>query len=436
MTVSSPSRLRPILTGIAALAVVVTVLLWVTGTSDIERFEVGSGVALRGPSGAGAVLVRHDDGSWHVVDPRVADASTPIETPLLGEPVLSLGGTVFALHPDGMSMTRAVEGQVHRVDGLPLPTSARMLGVLVFPSTSGSFRDIPLVGFQAGSGDALSLAWIDLLAARGGDASEVIRTVMTADGQTPQLGPDAKVLTSVYGPAFAWIGADGWEAWSLVGEEGATRTGSLSAAGGNAQIGFELPGTWNPVAHVVVAEGHTCPIAHFAPDGKSLVLQGRRDGGLYALDLIEGRLLFMAEGNLGASRRVSPGGGFRSDPVRLVAGQWSREDYLQILETHLRGGGRMAFKISFMHNYLVALNPSGERMTYAGASFVEADDASFDEKLYAFDFGDPSRGALELGRRPGGIPDRGPLFVDNDVVVWIEDGVVHGLRYLSSTDTP
>lgn len=434
----TPPRTSGRLRVTAVLIVVAAVLVWLTRTSDVERLEVGVGERLAGPTGSGFVLVGDDDGAWAVVDPLDPTVRAEIPSPRLGEPLLTIGGTVFTLHPDGMSQTRAERGVVSRVEGLPVPSSARLLGVAVQPSEqTGTFRDVPFVGWVAPGDDALTVRWIDLIAAgTGGDVDDVLRPVVTPDGRTPRVPTDAEVLTSRYGPSFAFVGAEGWEAWTLVGEEGEPRERELESDDGlgEATIGFLLPGAWDPAARVALAPEHRIPVAHFAPDGRALIVEGRRGGGLYMLDLRDGTLQFMAEGNLGASRRVSPGGGFRGDPLRLVTAQWSREDYLQIFETHLSGGGRMSFKVAFAHNYLVALAPSGERMAYAGASFEEGDDAPFDETLYVFDWGDPARGAVELGERIGGVADRGPLFVDDVTVVWIEDGVVRGLRYLPEPD--
>lgn len=415
---------------VAVLAIVFAVLLWLTGTSDVEFVDLGYANFIAGPPGAGVVLVQNVPDRWSVVDPRDPDARAEIPSPVIGDPVLALGGTVYALHPDGMSMTRADKGVVSRIEGFPVGESDRLLGVLMVPSKSGAFRDVPVVGWQAPGDEARRVVWVDLIAASTGDLGDVLRPIETEGGEAVFVPDGRDVHTSRFGPSFAFVGDEGWEAWTLVGEEGEPRSRTLSSDDlGDTAIRFELPGAWDPTAVRVVAPGHRVPVAHFAPDAESLIIEGRRGGGLYTLDLLDGTLMFMAEGNLGRSRRVASGGGFRGDPPRLVHAEWSREDFLQIFETHLGGGGRMGFKFALMHNYRVALNPSGTRMAYAVASFDETGNQTIVETLYAFDYGDPSRGALELATRAGAWDNWGPLFVDDDTLVWKDLDGLKALHY-------
>ena len=131
----------------------------------------------------------------------------------------------------------------------------------------------------------------------------------------------------------------------------------------------------------------------------------------------------MASGNLGFSTRVPFSAGFRGDPLLMVAPVRDNEGYLQLMQTHLRGGGRYGISTGAVHHYHVTISHDGRYLAYCQATFNEDEETPIDEALYLFDF-DVGRAVYDFERRGGG-PLQGPLFVgDGPTMVFVAQGRV------------
>ena len=314
-------------------------------------------------------------------------------------PALQADGSAYVLTDEGLRWMHGSEalmpgGEVLLVIGHDLlPAGCRLEGVVG--------GDLPLLSapMSAAGGPAGPRK---LLLCEGAPKTPDLRTVFDAEGEA-QLPAGAEPVLSRNSLAFAFVGARGWEAWSLDSPHLARR---------------------------VVAEGCARPGAVFTPDGRALVVPGRTDG-LWLLGLADGRLDLMADGNLGVSRRVAHAVGFRAQPPLMVAPGWGLDGWLQIFQTHLSGGGRTAFGTGFMHHYGVVLSPDGNLMVYAQASFDEKSDEPFVEELYAFDFARPGEAAQQLDTRAGGGAAQGPYFVgDKGSLVYIAQGEARRVELL------
>jgi hypothetical protein len=241
-----------------------------------------------------------------------------------------------------------------------------------------------------------------LVLCQGGPFGAAHLTPITpADGES-HVPEGAALITSRRSRALAFLGPDGWEAWS-VGDGGLARR--------------------------AVAERCLRPGALFTPDGETLVVPGRVDG-LYRLDLADGSMNFMVEGNPGLSRRVGQSWDFRQVPAPdgglqwvLLSPQWDMESRLQIVQAHLRGAGREFMTLGGAHHYGVSLSRDGRLLAYTQAAFDEQENASFVEDVYLFGFDAPGSPAILLESRRGGRSDQGPVFVgDGSSLVYLADG--------------
>jgi hypothetical protein len=390
-----------------ALVLLAMVVFWLV-TKPVVRFTLGPGLELVTSVGVDAFAVREAEGIWRLYDSRARNQSDGLllPTPVIGRPALQRDGSAYVLTDQGLYWMRGIQqvvpgGEVVKIfSSDELPLGVRLEGVVdgsdpVLSVTSRSTRR--------------------LLICRGGPITDATLTpLMDSDGEArlPQTAPGgdplgSAVLCATNANALAFRGEDGWEAWVL----------------GKSVI-----------SERVVADGCDSVVAIFTPDGRGLLVEGR-EAGLWILSLETGRLDFMAEGNLGLSRRVDPAFGFRFEPERLVAPTWGLDGWLQIYQTHLGGGGRWAYSVGFLHHYSVAASTTGRFLVYAQAEFDEQGDDPFDEALYVFDFDHPAVAATQLGSRTGGLRGQGPAFIgDGASLVFLADGVTYRSELLIPAD--
>jgi hypothetical protein len=370
--------MRRTILGLLALLVVAGVVHWLV-SRPVVRFSLGKAEALVTAAGVQSFAVREPGNQWrlYAASARRPEEGRLLPGPVLGMPALQDDGSVFVFNADGLRWVHGSQplvpgGEVLLVLGSDeLPADCRLEGVL---GGEHPLLSAP-VSAAAGPGGPRKL-----LLCEGAPTSAKLRNVFDADSEA-RLPPGAVPLLAHGALALAFQGEEGWEAWSL-----------------------QAPN----LARRVVAHGCSKPGAVFTPDGRALIVPGRTDG-LWMLSLKDGRLDLMAEGNLGVSRRVAHGVGFRTQPALMVAPGWDLEGWLQIYQTHLSGGGRTAFGSGFMHHYGVAISSDGNLMAYAQAVFEEGAAASFVEDLYLFDFAQPD--AVFLDSRQGGGVAQGPCFI-------------------------
>ncbi len=225
------------------------------------------------------------------------------------------------------------------------------------------------------------------------------RLVPVADAAGEARVPAGReVLLGRAARELAFLGEQGWEAWSLGADGGPARR--------------------------AVAQDCSKPGALFVPQGGELLVRGRVDG-LWLLSLHDGRMKLVGEGDLGVSRRVPMSYGWRFDPVRLVASHWDPNGWLQVFQTHVPSGTRWGFNLGFVHHYGVAMSADGRFMAYVQAVFDEDAEDPFVEHLYRFDFNQPELGAVEFGARRGGHAGQGPVFIGSGgSLVFIANGEV------------
>jgi len=395
--------MRRLLTFLAVL--VLAAAVWWIVRPPVALDDLGPAMRLVTRDGVPLILVGDAAGDWRALP---QSARTPEDGYLLppglrGRPFLDAQGGVVALHAHGV--VRLVEGKPELE--MPLPDVLRVDDASpgmtpAAPRAPG--REVQLVGLDAA--DEPVLLW------QSPEGSRLFVRVRIADDwrllelpdgepASPVGGPGARLVLSPAQRALAFLGRDGWEAWL-----------------------YET----TPVRRRV-ASGCSGAQALFTPDGAALVLDGKVKG-LWRLELEEDTLHFMAEGNLGHHERIPFSAGFRQIPTDdspgiatlMVAPQSDYQGFLQIVQTHLSGGGRWSFGGGFLHHYEPAVSPDGRWLTYVQAQ-LDAD--VLDEELYLFDFEHPDRPALALARRTGGRPGQGPAFVgDGSVLVFIARGRV------------
>lgn len=383
---------------LAALAFLVWLASWLASRRAM-RFTLGHGDQLVARDGVDGFAVREAPGLWRLFDAAAREPGDGVLLPadLDGRPVLAPDGGAWSLADDGLLRTAGPRAGGATVQVLPagtLPAGVALAGV--------AEGDVPVLVVP---GDAGSAA-LGLVLPVVPDGEPCL--VALGDAQGPAALPagaaEADVACTPAAAAAAVCTARGWEAW-----------------------------TWDPAGNArrVLAEGCTQPGALFTPDGRALIVPGRV-AGLWTLNLADGRMAQMAEGNLGLSRRVPPSATYRGagEHVVLVAPQWNLDGWLQVYQSHLFGGGRMSFGLSFMHHYGLALSADGRFMAYCQAAFDEASDAPFEEELFVVDF-DQSVSTLAVGARRGGLAHAGPHFVGSGAsVVYLADGDVHRIELL------
>lgn len=391
---------RRILT-ILALLLLALVVRWLAG-KPVVRFTLGPGYQLVTSPGVDGFAVKEAEGLWRLYDTRSHSQSDGmlLPTSVIGRPALQRDGSAYVLTDKGLYWMRAGHpfapgGEVVQIFGADeLPPGVRLHGVV---NGSEPILSVPSDGSRR------------LLICRGGPITNVVLTTVMGSHGEARLPHGSPVICASNAPALAFLGEQGWEAWALGKSVLSTR---------------------------VVAEGCNGRAALFTPDAGGLIVEGREDG-LWMLSLETGRLDFMAQGDLGLSRRVDPAFGFRFEPDRLVAATWGLDGWLQIFQTHFGGGGRWGYSVGFLHHYAVATSQDGRFMVYAQADFDEQGDDPFDEALYVFDFARPGAPATQLGSRTGGLIGQGPAFIGNGAaLVFLADGVTYRSELLTPTEEP
>jgi hypothetical protein len=386
--------MRRHLGALVGLAVLAAAVAWLV-TRPVVRFSLGGAVSLVAEPGVPTFALQEASGRWRLYSAGARGAQDGLDLPdgVLGRPALQADGSACVLTAEGLSWVHAAHPIVPGGEVVPLlgrdalPDGARLVGMLAGTE--------PLLAAPAGDG-------LRLLVCQGGPMRRArLVPIMPRDGDGA-VPADATLVVSRASRALAFPGAGGWEAW-VVDDGG--------------------------VARRAVADECTDPGAVFTPDGRALIVPGRV-GGLWKLDLADGRMNHMAEGNLGISRRVPPSHEFRQVPASaggmqwvLLAPQWDIEGRLQIYQAHLSGGGRKGLTIGGAHHYGVTLSQEGHLLAYTQSGFDEQGEAPFVEDIYLFDFDSPASAAMLLESRRGGRAGQGPAFVgDGTSLVFLADG--------------
>lgn len=363
---------------LVSAGILAAVLLWLSSPS-LQPIDLGSAEQLLGRPGVGRFIVG-DARGWRSLS---TEARTPSEawalpTELIGRPALVSDGSALCLL-DGGLVVLGLDGELRPGPELP-------------PDAVGSSWE--LIGVDAGDRPVLACETVAgrrllVVEDEGGGWLE-----LSSRKRFASPPPGAEILLSSTRRALAYRGEECWEAW--VFDSSPVRRFSAADCSGHSAV--------------------------FSPEGDALILDGRTDG-IYRLELDSGRITFMAKGNLGHSRRVPFAAGFRGDPLLMVAPVRDNEGYLQIVQTHLHGGGRYGISTGAVHHYHAACSQDGRYLAYCQATFDEGGEAAIDEALYLFDF-DVGRAVYDFERRSDGSP-RGPLFVgDGPNLVFVADGRV------------
>lgn len=363
---------------LASAGILAAVLLWLS-SSGLEPVDLGTGDKLIGRPGVGRFLVGDGQG-WRSLSagPRSPSEGWALPEGLIGLPALASDGSAMALLPTGLVRV-GQDGELQNGPDLPADDGGldwELLGL------DGS--DLPVLAAQGEGGRRLAVI--------AGDGEGWLE-LSDADGFA-SLPEGAEVLLSKARRALAYRGHDCWEAW--VFDDGSVRRVTAADCSG----GFGV----------------------FSPEGDALILDGPTKG-IYRLELDSGRFSFMASGNLGYSERVPFSAGFRGDPLLMVAPVRDNEGYLQLMQTHLRGGGRYGISTGAVHHYHVTSSHDGRYLAYCQATFNEDEATPIDEVLYLFDF-DIGRAVYDFERLGGGSL-QGPLFVgDGPMMVFVARGRV------------
>lgn len=391
---------------IAATLLLVMVGVWLA-SKPIARFSLGPGEVLIARPGVDRLLVGDGAGRWTAFTSQARDASEGVDLgPVVGRPAIDDEGSVWFLEgPNLVRWSPAHRTTFGRIpDDWVLLAAPRHWSLIFALELEDGF--LAPVHLKPGTTSIPSTN-----EARG----RPISAMGEAGRVAPRIPDGSEVVVSPWSSAFAFIGEDGWEVWSHDTEV----TDSLQA--------------WTRV----VARDHRKPRAVFAPDGEQLILEGKVKG-LWLLSLSDGRLEFMGDGNLGASRRVQNTMDFVRHPAPvLFTGQWTLDRRLHVTSSHLGGGGRYQPKVGLFHDYSPALSWDGGLLVYCQSEFDEQGDAPFDEALYSMDRTKRDQPAVYVDDRTGGRPDQGPLFVGaSQAFVYVADGEVRGVAFHRPLQTP
>jgi hypothetical protein len=397
------------LLSLLALALLVGVVWWFV-RSKLAFDDLGPGVRIVTRPGVDLIVVGDAAFRWTAFP---ADAHTrrdgyPLPEGLRGVPALDGTGALHGLFEHAVVRLRggAVEGSLRLPEllgGEPEPVRPKGRRAnqddarLELVGVDGA--DQPVLFWRSPKGGRVFVRSPDLQEWR----------LLELEGEPARLPPGIRgddVVLSHGSRALAFLGRQGWEAWSY-GSELAVRRVALDCVGAQ---------------------------AIFTPDGTALVVDGKVKG-LWRLELAEQSLRFMADGNLGHTERVPFSACFREvgstddADMLLVSPQRDHSNYLQIVQTHLSGGGRLSFGQGFMHHYLPAVSLDGRRLAYVQAKIDAGGTEAIQEELFLFDFAHPNDIAQALGSRRGGRPGQGPGFVgDGDVLVFIAQGRIRRLE--------
>ena len=393
--------MRPLLT-IAAVAFLAAVTWWLV-QPDVEFDDLGPGVRIVTRPGVDLILVGDAADRWRALPSSATKPRQgyPLPDGLRGWPAIDASGDVRALHADGV--LRFENGTY--VSDIDLPSMG---------TANGQDDDVGPIEHEALLLVGLDAAEEPVLLWRSGQGPRLFvrdesgqHWMLLEDADGPARGPErmSQVVLSPEARALAFRGDDGWEVW----EYGSGQAQRFVADGCRGQYGV------------------------FTPDGKALIVDGKVKG-LWRLELEDGSLRFMAEGNLGDHERIPFSVGFRGMELNgvmadvMVAPQVDQHGYLQIFQTHVSGGGRWSFGGGFEHHYAPSVSPDGRFLAYVQAKFEKGAGDALRENLYLFDFDTPGDGAIHLGSRAGGRPGQGPAFAGaGDVLVFIAQGHVQRL---------
>lgn len=359
-----------------AAGILVAAIWWLT-LPGMAPVDLGAADQLVGRPGAERFLLQGPDG-WRVLTTSARSPDDALDLPkgIKGRPALASDGSVLALI-GGALVVMAKDGEI--LPGPDMPPSSvgsnwELIGV--------DAADRPVLACETEAGRRLLVVETE---------SEGWLQIATQGSFASPPSP-ADVLLSATRQALAYRGESGWEVWLF----------------------DDLP------ARRLVARQCSGSSAVFSPLGDALILDGRTDG-IYRLEFESGQVNFMAKGNLGHSEFVPFSAGFRGDPMLMVAPVRDAEGYLQIVQTHLSGGGRYGISTGAVHHYGVTASHGGRFLAYCQASFDEDEGGTIAETLYLFDF--------EVGRavfsfdRAGGQETAGPRFVGTaPTLVFVADG--------------
>lgn len=367
-------RLRSLLAWLLPLLVLVGVGWWLA-SKPVVRFSLGPADELLAEPGVETFLLHVPETGWcvHTLASRAATDGRPLGADVIGRPALLSSGSVVALTPRGLEWRRV--GNVI----VPGGEQALLCTRDMLPD------DVALEGTIGGKDALLSSPYQDgrrLFLVPGSPLTKpALYPVADREGQA-LVPAGAPLILARAARALAFLGQDGWEAWTL------SDTG---------------------LAERAVAAGYTKPGAIFTPDGRSLIFPGKVDG-IFRLTLDDGKVNLMCGGNIGVSRRTPQSWAFRTDPLRLVTPQWDLDGWLQIAHIHVQGPSRY-FTMGGNHHYGVAMSQDGRTLAYVQANFDEKTDEPFVEDVYLFDFERVETGAEQIDSRDGGRPLQGPCFI-------------------------
>lgn len=379
-------RLRSLLAWLVPLLVLVGVGWWLA-SKPVVRFSLGPADELIAEPGIDSFLLHVPDVGWsvHTLASRASTDGRPLGGDVIGRPALLSSGSVVELTPRGLEWVRV--GNVIVPGGEQALLCARDL----LPA------EVALEGTIGGKDALLSSPYESgrrLFLCPGSPMTKpALYPVADREGQA-LVPAGAPLLLARAARALAFLGADGWEAWTL------SDTG---------------------LAERVVAPGYTKPGAIFTPDGRSLIFPGKVDG-IFRLTFDDGKNNLMCGGNIGTSRRVPQSWAFAQDPLRLVTPQRDLDGWLQVAFVHVQGPSRN-FTSGGSHHYGVAMSQDGRMLAYVQSPFDEPSDEPFVEDVYLFDFANTDAGAEQIDSRDGGRLLQGPCFVgEHSALVYLAGG--------------
>lgn len=379
-------RLRSLLAWLVPLLVLVGVVWWLA-TKPVVRYSLGPADELIAEPGIDSFLLRVPDAGWsvHTVASRTAADGRPLPGDVIGRPALLSSGSVIALTPEGLLWVRVGTMIVPGGEQVLLCPRDVLPDDVVLEGTIGG-KDA-LLSSPVGTGRRLFIC--------PGSPTSTPALYPVMDREGPALVPaGAPLLLAREARAVAFLGPEGWEAWTV------------------SEAGF---------AERAVAFECTRPGAIFTPDGRGLIVPGKVNG-IDLLRLDENTKSLMCGGNIGVSRRVPQSWAFQTNPLRLYTPQWDLDGWLQIAQIHVPGPSSN-FNMGGSHHYGVAMSKDERTLAYVQAVFDEEGDQPFAEDVYLFGFDRVDSGAEQIDSREGGRPLQGPCFIgEHSALVYLAGG--------------
>jgi hypothetical protein len=376
--------------------------VWAGGSRASRSCASRSGPAdeLLAEPGVETFLLHVPETGWcvHTLASRAATDGRPLGADVIGRPALLSSGSVVALTPRGLEWRRV--GNVI----VPGGEQALLCTRDMLPD------DVALEGTIGGKDALLSSPYQDgrrLFLVPGSPLTKpALYPVADREGQA-LVPAGAPLILARAARALAFLGQDGWEAWTL------SDTG---------------------LAERAVAAGYTKPGAIFTPDGRSLIFPGKVDG-IFPAHARRRKVNLMCGGNIGVSERVAPELGLpHRTRCALVTPPWDLDGWMQIAHSPRPRGPRATSRWAATTLWCGHV-PGRRTLAYVQATSTRRPTSPSSRTSTCSTSSASRRAPRQIDSRDGGRPLQGPCFIgEHSALAYLAGG--EAIRIESRRNTP